>query len=114
MIGEVLQPLAIFGGIAMVILASAKAKLEHRKLDMMRGQSSILSAAAPQNDAVLAELQALKRQIGEMQSTGHQFDISFDAALSRLEERVSRVETKTATPAPTLSQTEETQRVGLH
>ena len=113
MIGEVLQPLAVFGGIAMVILASAKAKLEHRKLDMMRGQPTILPTAAPQNDAVLAELQALKRQIGEMQSTSHQFDISFDAALSRLEERVNRVENKVATPAPTISQTEEVQRVGM-
>ncbi len=27
--GDVLQPLAFFGGIAMIILASAKAKLDH-------------------------------------------------------------------------------------
>jgi hypothetical protein len=107
-IGGMLQAFGIFGGIAMVVLASAKAKLDHRKLDITRGQPTI----APQNDVVLTELQALKRQIGEMQATGHQFDISFDAALSRLEERVNRVETKVAT-APLGSQAEETQRVGL-
>jgi hypothetical protein len=44
--------------------------------------------------SVLAEVQALRRQMEQMQSTGHQFDLSFDAALTRLEERVHRVEIK--------------------
>ena len=45
-------------------------------------------------DSVLAEVQALRRQMEQMQSTCHQFDLSFDAALTRLEERVHRVEIK--------------------
>lgn len=108
-IGDVLQPLAVFGGIAMVIWASAKAKLEHRKLDMMGGRQQLPSQpaqAAPESiqlplvsggkrdDAVLAELRGLKQQIGEMQSTGHQFDLAFDAALERMEQRVAFLETK--------------------
>ena len=95
-ISDILTPLSVFGGIALVITASAKAKLEHRKLDM-RGSQPV-QPAAPVNDALLTELRDLKRQIAEMQSTGHQFDISFDEALSRMEGRVSRLETKAAAP----------------
>lgn len=96
-ISDVLQPLSIFGGIALVIYASAKAKLEHRKLDIMRGQPPVVSnAPSAQDGAVLAELKALKQQMAEMHGTSHQFDISFDEALSRLEGRVSRIETKSA------------------
>jgi len=66
-----------------------------------------------QNGDVVAELRALKQQRAEMHSTSHQFDISFDEALSRLEGRIGRVEAKVA-PAPVAaSQAEETQRVGL-
>lgn len=122
-IGDVLQPLAVFGGIAMVIWASAKAKLEHRKLDMMGGRQQQSSQAgqaerennqfplvsgAKQDSAVLAELRGLKQQIGEMQSTSHQFDLAFDAALERMEQRVAHLETKSisasaaAADAPTI------------
>ena len=62
------------------------------------------------NDSVLEEVRALRRQMEQLQSTCHQFDLSFDAALSRLEERVSRVETRVAA-VPV--QTEEVQRIGL-
>lgn len=53
--------------------------------------------AAPSTaDSVLSELRALRLQMEQMQSTCHQFDLSFDAALTRLEERVHRVEIKQA------------------
>ena len=39
----------------------------------------------------------MKQQIAEMHSTSHQFDLSFDEALNRLESRVGRLETKSAT-----------------
>ena len=94
-INDVLQPLTIFGGIALIIWASAKARLEHRKLDMLRGQPPL-----PQNDALLSEIKALHQQMAEMHSTSHQFDLSFDEALSRLEGRVGRIETKTAIAPP--------------
>ena len=94
-INDVLQPLAVFGGIAMVIWASAKAKLEHRKLDMRIGQPFETRPAANE-DKVLAEMKAMRQQMEQMQSTGHQFDLSFDEALNRLEGRINRLETKSA------------------
>lgn len=108
-LSECLQALGFFGGIGLIILASNKAKIDKIKAERQAWQQS----AAPQGDAVAAELRALKQQVGEMQSTSHQFDLSFDAALSRLEERVSRVETKTAVISATPPQTEEAQHVGL-
>ena len=104
-LGEAIQMAVAFGGIALIIWASAKAKLEHRKLDMLRGLP-VTPITAHNDDAVLAELRALKQQIGEMQSTGHQFDIAFDAALERMEQRVARLETKSA--AAIATQTEGT------
>lgn len=106
-ISDVLQPFAVFGGIALIIWASAKAKLEHRKLDIQQWQPHIAPTATPNDSAVVQELRELKQQIAEMQSTGHQFDLSFDAALNRLESRVDRLETRAAaatalTETPTL------------
>ena len=54
----------------------------------------------------------MRQQMEQMQSTSHAFDLSFDEALSRLEQRVGRVETKVAA-APTATPTEQAQRVGL-
>ena len=39
-----------------------------------------------------AELAELKNQVAELRDTTTKFDMSFDAAISRLEERVDRVE----------------------
>ena len=101
---DMLQPLAICGGIAMVIWASAKAKMEHRKLDMRLGQPLEPRSAVPE-DRVLTELKAMRQQMEQMQSTGHSFDLAFDEALNRLEGRISRLETKAAA-APTVQPTD--------
>lgn len=61
-----------------------------------------------QSDSVLEEVRALRLQMEQMQSTCHQFDLSFDAALNRLEERVQRVELKQISMSA-----DETQRVRL-
>ena len=112
-LGNAIDVLALFGGMALVIRASAKSKLEQRKLDMMRGQETPLATAQAtseshahvsrpggrRDDAVLAEIKSLKQQISDAQSTGHQFDIAFDAALERMEQRIARLETKAALPA---------------
>ena len=93
--------LSMFGGISMVIRAGTRAKIERLRAEREMWQPPVAqqSAALPaQNSdgAVLAELRALKQQVAEMQSTGHQFDISFDAALERMQARVERLETKAA------------------
>ena len=101
-INDVLNPLAVFGGIALVIWASAKAKLEHRKLDMQRGQP-LETRPAANEDKILTEMKAMRQQMEQMQSTNHQFDISFDEALNRLEGRINRLETKSAVSTTTTS-----------
>ena len=108
-IGDLLTPFAVFGGIALLVWTSAKAKLEHRKLDLMARQP--VAPTLP-NDPVLAELKALKQQMAEMQSTGHQFDISFDEALNRIEGRVNRLETKSAAATAQTAETPTTLRNG--
>ncbi len=109
--GDVLQPLAFFGGIAMIILASAKAKLDHRKLDMMRGQP-LESRPAASEGKILAEMKAMRQQMEQMQSTNHQFDLSFDEALNRLEGRISRLETKPVVSTTTSADSPNTLRNG--
>lgn len=54
-------------------------------------------AADAPDSVVLAELKAMKQQMAEMHGTSHSFDLSFDEALNRLEGRVGRLETKSAT-----------------
>lgn len=99
---------SIFGGISLVILAGNKAKI-----DKMRAEREIMQQSlTPRSELSSTDVQGLKEQISEMQNTSHQFDISFDAALSRLEERVSRVETKVAASPSGTSQSEQYQRTG--
>ena len=44
------------------------------------------------DDSTLAEMRALKEQIAELRDTTTRYDMSFDAALQRIESRVSHVE----------------------
>ena len=82
----------LFGGISLIIWTSTKAKIERIKAERQVWQTPMM----PNESAVMAELKALKQQVSDMQSTSHQFDLSFDAALNRLEGRVDRLETKSA------------------
>lgn len=110
--GNILEFLGFCGGVGLLVLANSKAKI-----DRMKAERQTWQQPAASDPALLEEMKAMRRQISEMQNTGHQFDISFDAALNRLEERVSRVETKTAVPpvrsSQDLSQQEPVQRNGL-
>ena len=93
-VGIVFIILSSFGGMAAVIGAAGWAKAERIRAERM-GRVEAPSETA-QTSAVLAELKALKQQMAERHSTSHQFDISFDEALGRLEGRVGRMETKSA------------------
>jgi hypothetical protein len=101
-VGAVLVILSTLGGIAGIIAATGWSKAERIRAE---GKAAQKSGANAPSDAVLAELKILTQQMAEMQTTSHQFDLSFDAALDRLESRVGRLETKaaatTATPAVT-------------
>ena len=108
-IGDLLETISVFGGISLVVWTSAKAILEHRKLGMMARQPVVPTLP---NDPVLAELKDLKQQMAEMHSTSHQFDISFDEALSRMEGRVNRLETKSTAAITQQTETPTTLRNG--
>ena len=83
----------MFGGTALIIWTSVQAKIARIKAE---AQVRREMTAPTEETAVLAELKALKHQVEQMQSTSHQFDISFDEALGRLDGRVGRLETKSA------------------
>ena len=108
MLNDLLQFVGYFGGFSAVILAISKARIDRMKAERQTWQTP----AAATDPALLEELKAMRRQMSEMQNTGHQFDLSFDAALNRLEERVSRVETKVAVPAAVSAPAEQFQRIG--
>ena len=115
-IGMMFGMFGLFGGMGLFVWAVAKALPEFQKLGLLKPRPPkpirtwqirmpFLDMRqvhvnpvyeAPPNEAILQEMQALRWQMQEMQNTCHQFDISFDAALSRLEERVNRVEIKAA------------------
>ncbi len=108
-LADCLEALGFFGGIGLVILASNKAKIDRMKARAAAWQQ----AAAPEaSSTVLAELKALRQQMEQMHSTSHQFDISFDEALNRLEGRVGRLETKSAAGTATTTETPATLRNG--
>lgn len=87
--------LSSLGGVAAIIGASGWARAARIRAE--RAASATLTAGAVPDAAVVSELKAIKMQMAEMHSTSHQFDLSFDEALNRLESRVSRIETRSAT-----------------
>ena len=89
--------LSSLGGIAAVIGAAGWAKAERIRAERM-GRNETISTTPP-DSVVLSELKAMQQKMAEMHSTSHQFDISFDEALNRLEGRVGRLKPK----APPLS-----------
>ena len=108
-LADCLEALGLFGGIGLVILASSKARIDRMKAERQQWQQS---SAPETNTTVLAELKAMRQQMEQMQSTGHQFDISFDEALNRLEGRVGRLETKSAVGTATTTEPPNTLRNG--
>lgn len=60
-----------------------------RELAKIKAQKS---AQVPAN--VEAELQALRNEVAALRDTTTRFDMSFDAAITQLENRVDRVETR--------------------
>lgn len=102
--------LSLFGGTSLIIWTSVQAKIARIKAEAQARQQS---PPLPEDNALLTEMKAMRQQMEQMQSTSHEFDISFDAALSRLEQRVSRVEAKgNAAPVASLP-SEEVQHVSL-
>jgi hypothetical protein len=102
--------LGSFGGGALIIWTSLQGKVARIKAE---AQARQMTASPLPDGSVIAELKAIRQQIAEMQSTGHQFDISFDAALERLEGRVNRLETKSAVSTAAATEAVQTLRNGF-
>ncbi len=80
--------LAIGGGIVKSILASQEKRLEMR-----------LRAQQGQNEEVQQQIAGLHAEVAALRDTSTEFDVSLDTSVQRLEERVGRLETKTAVGA---------------
>lgn len=97
--------LGVGGGIVQSILKSQERRLQLR-----------LQAQQGQNEDVTRQLDALRAEVVALRDTSTQFDMSLEHSVERLEERVGRVEIRSAPPtvrpAP-LSRPEETQQAGL-
>jgi hypothetical protein len=93
--------LGIGSGIVKSILASQERRLEIR-----------MNAQQGQSEQVAQQLQALRAEVATLRDTSHQFDVSFDEAITRLEQRVGRVETKTAPPIAPVNDTSNILRNG--
>jgi hypothetical protein len=86
---EIFVPLGFFGFlITMAVLKHQRAMAE---IQLKSGQ--------PLSQGSSAELQEISRQLHELRDTTTRYDMSFDAALQRLESRVANLETKQIQPS---------------
>lgn len=81
---ETIAALLFFGIPIIAIVTSHQRKMMEMKLRL----------GAQHQSAPSSELQDLRRAIDELRDTTTRYDISFDAALQRMESRMSHVEQK--------------------
>lgn len=91
--------MGIFGWIPIAVYFKHKIRLEELKMHRRAGDDNTSQSTAQ-------ALQELRREVQALRDTTTKFDMSFDASISRLEERVDRIEernaaTRGATDAPT-------------
>jgi len=79
---ETIAALLLFGLPIVAVITSHQRKLAELKLRM----------GAQMNSPSSSELQELKRAIDELRDTTTRYDISFDAALQRMDSRMNNVE----------------------
>ena len=84
---DIVIPLVVF---AIPIIAIITA--HHRKIMEMK-----MKMGGSGDSRVVEELTVLKQQMAELRDTTTRYDISFDAALQRIESRVGHLESKIAT-----------------
>lgn len=88
--------LGVGGSIIQSVLKSQERRMELR-----------LKAQKGQNGDVAKQLEAMRAEIAALRDTTTQYDLTNDQIVQRLEERLSRMETRTATRS--LPQTEDGQ-----
>ena len=83
---QLIGALCLFGWVPIMVYFKHKIRLEEIKAQRRGSDVSTLEA-----------LRELRREVQALRDTSTKFDVAFDAALSRLEERVERVEARTIT-----------------
>ena len=94
--------LGIGGGIVQSILKSQERRLELR-LKLQKGQGG----------DVIKQIEALRAEIAALRDTTTQYDMTNDHVVQRLEERLSRIEIKTASQTARPASEEPLQRTRL-
>ena len=82
MIAAILVPLGLFGTIIAIVSMKHKQRIE--ELKVIRGQGA--------GGNVESEMRKLQEQIHDLRDTTTRYDMSFDAALQRLESRMGHLE----------------------
>ena len=108
-----------FGGGAFLLLSfyafSRWLGIKLKEAEARTEQRVKQSAISPETlENILSELKALKQQVSQAQDSNNEFNLSFDTALTRLEQRVTRVEEKSVVhSAATVRLEEQPQQVNL-
>ncbi len=90
---SIIVPCAVFAIPLVAIITS-----HQRKLAEIKAKMGVGSNAAELNE-VKSELSTLRREVASLRDTTTTFDMSFDAAISRLEQRVDRIDETSSVPA---------------
>ncbi|MES2464181.1 MAG: hypothetical protein V4671_26765 [Armatimonadota bacterium] len=85
-LASILVPCAVFAIPITAIITS-----HQRKLAEIKARMGIGTDSAALNE-IKSELGALRREVSSLRDTTTTFDMSFDAAISRLEHRVDRID----------------------
>jgi hypothetical protein len=81
----------VFGGGGLVVEALKNMNRTRLKIAELKAQQSDTSVQK-ELTAVREEMAALRQQVASLRDTTTQYDLSFDAALQRMEQRVEHVE----------------------
>ena len=85
-IDKLLALVGFFGTISMAIYWGCRIEMEKIRARNRASEESVTQQS----------LNALREEVERLRDTSTKFDVSFDASLSRLEERVDRLETRAA------------------
>lgn len=94
-------PILAVGGWIIPVTVKSVLKSQERRLELQMQQG--------QNEAAAQQIDALRQEVAALRDTSTQFDVSLEHNVQRLEDRMGRVEIKTASAqaAPPASHTEQ-------
>ena len=96
--GEALSVLVVMSIPLVAILTS-----HQRKMAEIKARNGVTEGTGVVDARSAAQLAALQQEVALLRETATRFDLSFDSALTRLEQRVERVETNQMSATAPLS-----------